>query len=241
MESSSINPDLERLDIEELTAPRPAKTLKVLILGSYDKQTKDLMEKLTEEIKRIYDYRFEGKLVAVLVENVRIFRSRTQNDRIYVLITEKYGRKQVLSLFKDGRGLDVFEAGAREALEYETKIVSTISESKEFREIFVTSKVRSLSEWADLIPVVKERSLTRGGELIELSVLTCMKLFNAADYTPKIMLLQRKGVKLSWMADELVKLGGMRSASMYQDFSSLMEVVVRQLDLILEQQGFKSS
>lgn len=213
--------------------------MKVLILGSYDKVTKTVMKNLIGTIKGIYDPGFEGKLIALLVESVRIFQSRSYVHS-YVIITEESGRKRIVNLSINDRVIDVVKADETEYVKLLQEIEQEIATSHEFRELSATSKVRALCHWADLILIVKHKSLTRGGELIELAILACMKIFNIADYSSKILLLRKNRVRLSWMALEMLGLGGMRLAKKYADFTTLTKKVVKEIDLILEREGLKT-
>lgn len=64
----------------------------VLLLGSYDRATKDILDKIKEEIAKIFD----GKTFAFLLENLELYTS----DRFEVLAEIEDGLQITLYLFK---------------------------------------------------------------------------------------------------------------------------------------------
>jgi hypothetical protein len=91
-----------------------------------------------------------------------------------------------------------------------------------------------LCRWSDLIAVIKQRGLGRGGELIELAMIICLYLFKGdSSLMQKTILLRKSRVRLSWMVKELTNLGKVKQET-YKDLYSLVEELKQEIDRVTE-------
>src|SRR3989442_15015319 len=76
-------PSRDPFDVSRLVGP-PKRTLKMLVLGSYDKTTKKIMRRL---VARLHDIYGNPNLTAILAEDIQIFVSRS-GKTAYALVKE---------------------------------------------------------------------------------------------------------------------------------------------------------
>jgi hypothetical protein len=218
--------------------PKPTRTVKVLLLGSYDMSTKQIMRSLVESLKATYDPECGGRFIAVLADDVCIFQARSQLST-YLVLTERQQSKCTVRLFKNEDTIDVFDCQESELRDIMNQIRESIDKAGEYREITSLLKVRNLSRWANLVSVIKQKGLTRGGELIELTMIVCLALFNVEDFTGKTVVFARRGMKLSWMLEEMVNLGKVRTIS-FVDLKDLSEKFRAEIDMLIQREALRS-
>ncbi len=219
------------LRIPELE-PRPGRALRVLLLGSYDDQTKDLMRTLIRMLIDTYDPQHDLKsrrLVPLLVEDVRMFESRSGADSYWVIF-EQYDDVYTFRLFHGENRIDAFDCKVADFQNSMKEIENSILASQDYREIFVTNKVRQLCQWVDLITVFKHQELTRGGELIELTMLVVLELVHREFFSSKMSIFRNSSVSLSWMVDEIMQLGRIKPIQ-YSSYEELAKLLRREVDL----------
>jgi hypothetical protein len=235
------------MSLGELSRNISLVPIKVPILGSYDQITLSLMRRLIDDIKSNYDPEYEGNVFALLASDLRLFVSRAGNHT-YAIITEeckKQGSREdtfTLSIFKDGAQIEAFDVKNKDELNQKMQKIEYEMSSNGFREAPTTEKVTRMFRWADLMPIVKEQELTRGGELIELAMLFCLELFRNENHLRKRLtywLGQEWG--LSWMAQEIVQLGKAKNAQEYGNFDELYQIIKKGLDNELARRGIVSS
>lgn len=212
--------------------PKPGRTLRVLLLGSYDDETKDLMRRLIRMLIDIYDPQHDLKarrLVPLLVEDVRIFESRSGADSYWVIF-ERYDDVYTFQLFKGENRIDAFDCKVADFQDSVKEIEDSILASQDYHEIFVTNKVRQLCQWVDLIAVFKDKELTRGGELIELTMLVVLELVGQDFFSRKMSIFRKRNVSLSWMVEEIMQLDRIRPIQ-YSSYEELAKSLRNEVDL----------
>lgn len=213
--------------------PSVEEAIRVLLLCSYDEKTLGTVELIIEKLKEIYDPDFRGRIMPIVAKNVKILEARSQKER-YLIFSEKFQDKWSLTLFKQGKIIENAQCTEDQLGTIAQKIEEAAKKDLgECKEIMTTTKIMELSEWADLIAVIKHVELGRGGELIELAMIVCAHLFKKDMSVHKTILLRRDPVTLSWMANEMIQLGALRQKS-YKDFDELLVEFKQQVDLITE-------
>ncbi len=137
----------------------------ILLLGSYDKETKKILDVIKEQIAKISTYYGEN-IFTLLLENVEIYK--TDNDWICV---EKFDEKATFIIFEQDsiNVKDVIDFDAKN----EEDIVKILKKLgyKSFIRIPVLEKHQVLATISSLVFVIRHKELTRGGEYIELAFL----------------------------------------------------------------------
>lgn len=105
-------------------------------------------------------------------------------------------------------------------------------------EMKATLKIIELSKWSDIIFITKIKPLTKGGELIELTMIVCRYLFQGDTTVNKVVLFRKKGIKLSWMAKEMTELGKIRTHK-FEGYEELWELARKELEVLMKKKGFK--
>jgi hypothetical protein len=218
--------------------PKPTRTIKVLLLGSYDTSTKQVMRDLVENLKATYDPECRGQFIAVLADDVDILWARSQLST-YLILTERKDSKCTIRLFRNQDTIDVFDCQEPELEDAVNQIKELIDKAGDYTEVAASLKVRCLCRWANLVSVIKQKGLTRGGELIELTMIVCLALFNVEDFTMKTVVFSRKGMKLSWMLQEMVNLGKVKTIS-FIDFKDLSEKLKAEIDVLIQREAIRS-
>ena len=165
----------------------------ILLLGSYDKETKKVLENIKEEIAKISTYYGEN-IFTLLLEDVEIYK--TDNDWICI---EKFDEKVTFIIFERDSVMvkDVIDFDAKN----EEDIIKILRELgyKSFIRIPVLEKLQVLATISSLVFIVRHKELTRGGEYIELTFLLNRGL------DPRVVyMLVNSEVKISVMLKELI-------------------------------------
>jgi hypothetical protein len=216
--------------------------VRILFLCSYDKETLKVVENVIDNLSDIYDpkydLQFEKKLMLILAKNVRIFEGR-RGEEIYLIFAEKYRNIWEISIFKDGKIIDISRYGLKEYKSFIKQLESYFKDVGQYKEITAITKVIELCKWADIIVVIKHLELGKGGELIELAIIACSYFFKEdISLVQKTILLRKSKVKLSWMAKDLLKLGYMRE-KIYNNIPSLVEELKNEIDRVIELKRLK--
>ncbi len=163
----------------------------ILLLGSYDKETKDILNRIREEIAKISVYHGET-IFTLLLENVEIY----ETDTGWVCV-ETINDKKMFILFK-GDSIEVKDVVEVDDEKDDFEILKQLG-YKSFVRIPVLEKLRILATISSLVLIVRHRELTRGGEYIELVFLLGRGL------NPRIVyLFVKSDVKISTMLKELI-------------------------------------
>ncbi len=112
--------------------------------------------------------------------------------------------------------------------------------SSNYYEILVTTKVRTLCRWVDLITVFRDQELTRGGELIELTILVLLELLKVESLCSKATIFQASRITLSWMLREILDLGKITQPREYSNFDQLVSLLKREVDMAMERFSWSS-
>lgn len=135
----------------------------VLLLGSYDESTKELLDKIKEEIAKA----FSGKIFAFLLENLEIYTT----NRFEVLAEIEHGLQITLYLFEGLFLRDVMDLPFKVG-EKSDDIISDYLKQKYDASIVdkktVTAKYDLLMGLATEIFLLRDKEETRGGEYVEL-------------------------------------------------------------------------
>jgi hypothetical protein len=223
--------------------------VRILFLCSYDKKTLEVVEIVIAYLRDIYEpkeyvpkyslkFKFERRIMPVLARNVKIYEGRSGRE-IYLIFAEKYKNIWEISIFKDGKIIDIFQCSLKEYKSFIRQVESYFKDVGQYREITAITKVIELCKWADIIVVIKHLELGKGGELIELAIIACSYFFKEdASLIQKTILLRKSKVRLSWMVKELLKLGYMRE-KIYNDIPSLVEELKNEIDRVIDLKRLK--
>jgi len=135
----------------------------VLLLGSYDRATKELLDKIKEEIAKI----FAGKMFAFLLENLEVYMS----DRFEVLAEIEDGQQITLYLFEGSSLRDVVDLPLKAEEKPDDIIYSYLRQNFDVSTVnkkSVTAKFDLLMGLAVEIFLIRHKEETRGGEYVEL-------------------------------------------------------------------------
>jgi len=168
----------------------------VLILGSYDDETKRVLLAVKEEIAKMSTYYSEYVLIPLLLEDIEIYRCEDNT----LAIVERYGDKYTVMVM-DARG---------ELVEVNDLPVATLEEVEEYLRndlglaspcrLPILEKMHTLANSSFLIITIRHVELTRCGEYIELAYLLSRGLPPS-----KIVILVNKNIHVSTMLKELIR------------------------------------
>jgi hypothetical protein len=194
----------------------------ILLLGSYDPETKSHLESIKEEIAKV----FSGESVyAFLLDSVEIYYS----DIVEVLTELLDKDKATLFIFKDGKLVDVTDIDVRNGLD-ET-VYSFLKEKYRVKEISkrpVLEKYDILMRLAKVILLIRHKEETRGGEYMEL-----MHALSRG-YSEKVWFFKKNGLRLSSMLMEYLDKFKVTMRT-YSDRKSLTSAIIRILKYCLSQ------
>jgi hypothetical protein len=164
----------------------------VLLLGSYDDETKELLKNLKNKL--VGDFRAEEVFILSL-------------NTLYAFIADSYQvivecwseTDATIFIFQKGQLNEIdeldFEVSPNKAAE---EYMRKNFRAQTFAEITVLEKLETIFSTALLTLVIREREETRGGELVELTYL-------ATSYKgDKMWFLKKDGLPISTMVKELL-------------------------------------
>ena len=221
--------------------PAKRNSVKILLLCSYDRDTLGIVKKLSYRIIRDYgseDYEWSGRIIPIIARNVQVYHTESGSQH-YCILSQQYKDKWSLTIFKNTAILDRIQCGKAEydQLLERTREIAIASEGK-YVEMKATFKIIELSKWSDIIFIVKIIPATRGGELIELTMIVCKYLFQRDKNVNKVVVFKKKRIELSWMAKEMIELGKIRSHQ-FGDFEELWELTRKELAVLIKSKGFE--
>jgi hypothetical protein len=192
----------------------------ILLLGSYDPQTKSYLEIVKEEIAK----RFVGEnAFSFLLNNSDVYISQT----IQALVEVSNKRKAALFVFQDNALIDVHEIAFKKDLDGVVhSFLKEKYEVQEFNKLSVFSKYDILMGLARVLFLIRDKEETRGGEYVELMHALFQK------HSEKIWFFKREGVRISEMLMEYLDRFGVKIRP-YIDKQDLVEEIIRILRNIL--------
>jgi hypothetical protein len=163
----------------------------ILLLGSFDPQTKTLLENVKEEIVKT----FSGENVfSLMLDKLEIY---TADDM--EILTELSGEKTLtLFIFQNSQLLDMVDTKLKDA-SVDRTVYNYLKENYEIKEVVklpIFNKLDVLMRDATAIFLLRHKEETRGGEYLELM----HALFRG--HADKIWFLKKKEIELSAMLME---------------------------------------
>jgi hypothetical protein len=187
----------------------------ILLLGSYDNETKALLNNIKEEIAKIFD----GKTFAFLLENLELYLT----DRFEVLAEIEDNQQITVYLFEGESLLNVLDLPLKIEENPDDIIFNYLKHNFDITTIdkrSVTAKYDLLMSLALEIFVVRHKEETRGGEYVELM----HALFN--DQSEKLWLFRNNSITVSDMLMEYLDMFRVKLRT-YIDFTDLKTSILR--------------
>ncbi len=186
----------------------------ILLLGSYDPETKRILEMVKEEVAKISTY--YGEIIfSLLLENVEIYKTDTD-----WICAEKFDEVVTFIIFEQDsiRVKDVLDFKVKSE-EHLVEILRKELGYRSFVVIPVLEKLKVLATASSLIFVIRHEELTRCGEYIELAFLL------GKGFDPyQIYMLVNREIEISAMLKELINYTKI-NFRMYKDERDLLETV----------------
>jgi hypothetical protein len=197
----------------------------ILLLGSFDPQTKGLLESTKEDIAKT----FSGENVyGLMLDGIEAYFS----DVVDVLAEHSNEDAITLFIFQGNQLIDMEDL----KLEKQTldKTVYNYLKKKykitQFKRLPIFDKLDTLMRNAKTIFLLRDKEETRGGEYLELM----HALFRG--HAQKIWVLNKNGIELSAMLMEYLDKYGVKMRQ-YRRESDLKDVVLRALQYQLQPSG----
>jgi len=189
----------------------------VLLLGSYDSQTKEYLD----DIKGTIEMNFSGEyLSSFMLEDVELYFS----EQLQVIAELTHNGKATLFIFRHHQELeDVFDVDLKGDLDdtvyhFLKKKYGVTLKTKES----VFQKFDFMMRAAKTLLLIRDREETRGGEYVELMYAI------SKGHANKVWFLRRDGVRLSSMLMEYLDKAKVNMRP-YIDYSDLKGEIVRLL------------
>jgi len=204
---------------------RRPRILPILILGSYDPETKPVLEAVREELSKLTTVVEDIYVLPLLLEQVEIFLIEAE-ERLFFLVEEGHREAEISVIDRSG----VIRDRIRLELPVEKKLESVVLDVakdiaprlKGFIKLPVMEKLAALAGPKEcLLLLIRHVELTRGGEYIELAFLTGRYVDPG-----NIYFICREGVPLSEMAHDLIELFRLNFRT-YREVSELVQLVRR--------------
>jgi hypothetical protein len=197
--------------------------LRILLLGSYDSQTKSLLRSLRNRFNEIFA-RYE--CFTILLENLDVYVSTKQDESIIVLFDREDDMLQC-TIIKENKIEETIDIPAENFENYLGSGTGVIAYNH-LRKITELEKINTLSTWSDLIIVIKHLENTRGGELVELTYLLFQK-YTFSNMDPfKYIFLHQKDMFISTMVNELLALHKVNKIQ-YKDEADLLQIAISEI------------
>jgi hypothetical protein len=163
----------------------------ILLLGSYDTKTKEVLNRVKREIAKYSTYLPEH-IVPLLLEDVELYRCWRPPET--EIIVERFDSRATVMLLEHGVLTDVWDIDAEtlEDIDLELRRMGY-----ECVRLPVMVKLQLLANVSFLVFLLRHMELTRGGEYIELAFLLGKRLDPC-----KVYFLLRQGIEVSTMVDE---------------------------------------
>lgn len=192
----------------------------VLLLGSYDTNTKNALNRVKDEIAK----QFSGKPYAFFLANVEIYMT----DRFQILTETEEDKRLTLYLFEDNLIYDIYDLPFSKGQDQKQLVYKFLSERfgvSVVKRQPLAQKFEWLMTLSKRIFLIREEELTRGGEYVELMHI----LFTGKG--EKLWLFSKKSVELSSMLMEYLDLFQVKMRS-YSDINNLLVGILRTLEYL---------
>jgi len=201
--------------------------LRILLLGSYDEETKIILHRIRVDINNKFQ-RYSS--FTLLLENIDVFIALEPGSHDFSILMENEAEfKGTVSIIR--QGVKIIETiNFNNKIEYDNTIgenSKTIDFTK-FRKLKEFEKLSFLANWADIVFLVKHRELTRGGELVEATYLLLRNDVSFFD-PQKLEFFYQKDVITSSMLKELFEIRKIR-AFPYENYDSLLALSFQQTE-----------
>jgi len=189
----------------------------VLLLGSFDSQTKDILESLKEEIAKTFSLE---NMFALMLDTVEIYRSGDME-----VLTEHFSTNRITLFILQNNQLIDIEDIEIEKEGADTSVYKYLKERYGIAELSkypIFNKLDMLMTTAKVIFLLREKEETRGGEYLELM----HALFRG--HAEKIWFLKKNSITLSAMLMEYLDKYKVKMRT-YHEKSDLETAVIRTL------------
>ncbi len=170
--------------------------LLILLLGSYDRETKRVLNIVKEEVAKYSAYSAEY-IIPLLLEDIELYVMPREGIQI---IVEKFNGKATAIILEDHELKNVMDFDARTIDDIESELKNLGYLYNSYSRLPVMEKLRWLARGSFLVFLIKHMELTRGGEYIELSF-----LLGSGELSPdRTYIFIKEGIELSTMLEELI-------------------------------------
>jgi hypothetical protein len=187
----------------------------VLLLGSYDKQTKNILERLKEEIAKV----FGGKVFAFLLDNLEIYIT----NQFEILAEIEKNHRITLYFFENSSLQNVQDLPLKISENPDQKIYNYLNGTygiTKFEKKPIANKYDLLTLFAAEIFLIRHKAETRGGEYVELMHV----LFS--DKSEKLWFFKNTSIVISSMLEEYLDMFRVKIRE-YQNLTELKNCVTR--------------
>jgi hypothetical protein len=199
---------------------KPTATL--LLLGSFDPQTKNTLDNLKEEIVKTFS---AENTYAFMLDTVEIYSADDME-----ILTEHFSKDKItLFIFQNNQLIDVDDTDTEKG-DTETTVYNYMKKHYSVTHInrySIFNKLDVLMQTAKTIFLLREKEETRGGEYLELM----HALFRG--HAEKIWFLKKNGIELSAMLMEYLDKYGVKMRT-YNGERDLKKAVIRTLQYQLQ-------
>ena len=198
--------------------------LRILLLGSYDSETKVILYRLRKDLGKEFA-RYAS--ITMLVETVDVHVSLIPGLHDYVILFERREDGGGTALILKGKTKIVESIEYKNEDEFRQRIGSDSSNTinlRKFRKLSQLEKVSLLGEWSDVIYLIRQLEATRGGEFVELVYLLGSRHGISAQDPLKYEFFYKKGIEISTMMKEIISYNKIEAIP-YNDYNGLWEAV----------------
>jgi len=203
----------------------PRLTRIILLLGSYDKQTKPVLVGVKDNLEQAFVSHPE-QVSALLLDETELYRFDLDGRELTIFI-EKYEGGLTLSVLDAQQTIDTEDFSGKNDEKIDEIIIQYLADhyqTKSYVKFTLLEKLRELSQFSSLVFLIRDQELTRGGEYIELGFL--LSLPTARLEPSKVQFFKREGMDLSEMAWEILDLYKINKHP-YKDQEFLLRETVR--------------
>jgi sirohydrochlorin ferrochelatase len=148
------------------------QTIWILLLGSYDSETRRILYKVKDEINKLSTYYDEYLLISLLLENVEVYEI-VKEDRVGLAVLERYAENLWSLMIAMEGEIEVYDDVEGGSLEEVEEVIEK-TYGLRWTRLQLLEKFRYLASMvagSGLIIVIRHVELARCGELIELTFL----------------------------------------------------------------------
>lgn len=188
----------------------------ILLLGSYDSETKSILEDIKEEIAKV----FIGNVFAVVLEHLDIYIFEKT-----AVLTETFDKDKItLFIFREGSLSEMYDVDLEnEPHETVYHFLKERYKVDKIQKLPIFTKLDLLMQFAKTIFLIRHKEETRGGEYIELMHALLKGHFS------KVWFFKKEGIHLSAMLMEYLDKSKITMRP-YHDLSSLKTGILRILE-----------